>query len=84
MPNSCYLDINECELEEDACDEGYFCKNVVGSFECVKRGQRGERPRVSTPNHASKPCELGFRRHKDKCVGKFSGNIREGKSVSTL
>lgn len=63
-------DINECELEEDACEPGYFCKNVVGSFECVKRGHRGERPNNASPSHSNKPCELGFRRHKDKCVGK--------------
>uniref|UniRef100_A0A336K111 CSON005259 protein n=1 Tax=Culicoides sonorensis TaxID=179676 RepID=A0A336K111_CULSO len=62
-------DINECELEEDACEAGYVCKNVIGSFECVKRGQRGEKsPAAIHKNYINKPCELGFRRHKDKCV----------------
>lgn len=29
------LDINECQLDPDSCDDGYKCINTVGSFDCI-------------------------------------------------
>nr|XP_040234609.2 fibulin-1 isoform X2 [Anopheles coluzzii] len=56
-------DVNECE-EDGACDEGYRCVNIEGSYECiavVKNYPTPARKKVET-------CTPGFRRHNDQCV----------------
>uniref|UniRef100_A0A182T5B0 EGF-like domain-containing protein n=1 Tax=Anopheles maculatus TaxID=74869 RepID=A0A182T5B0_9DIPT len=58
-----HSDINECE-EDGACDEGYRCDNIEGSYECiavVKIYPTQARKKVET-------CTPGFRRHNDQCV----------------
>lgn len=34
------LDINECQLDPDSCDDGYKCINTIGSFECIQLNKK--------------------------------------------
>uniref|UniRef100_A0A182N3D6 EGF-like domain-containing protein n=1 Tax=Anopheles dirus TaxID=7168 RepID=A0A182N3D6_9DIPT len=56
-------DVDECE-EEGACDEGYLCVNIEGSYECVAVVKNYPTP----PRKKVETCTPGFRRHNDQCV----------------
>ncbi|XP_052902971.1 latent-transforming growth factor beta-binding protein 4 [Anopheles moucheti] len=56
-------DINECE-EDGACDEGYHCVNIDGSYECIAVVKNYPTP----PRKKVETCTPGFRRHNDQCV----------------
>ncbi|XP_035894268.1 fibulin-1 isoform X2 [Anopheles stephensi] len=56
-------DINECE-EDGACDEGYRCDNIDGSYECIAV----VKIYPTQPRKKVDACTPGFRRHNDQCV----------------
>lgn len=45
---------------------------MIGSYDCIKIEQANRRPNMigQHAQYQNKPCELGFQRDKDKCVGK--------------
>ncbi|XP_058117872.1 fibulin-1-like [Anopheles coustani] len=56
-------DVNECD-EEGACDQGYQCVNIEGSYECIAVVPNYQ----TTPRRKTEACTPGFRRHNDQCV----------------
>ncbi len=34
---SCYLDVNECKQNPNVCKAGYECRNVIGSYQCIRQ-----------------------------------------------
>ncbi|XP_058053423.1 fibulin-1 [Anopheles bellator] len=57
-------DIDECR-EEAACDEGYQCVNIRGSYECI--AVVANYP-ITPQRKKVEPCTPGFRRHNEQCV----------------
>ncbi|XP_035788018.1 fibulin-1-like isoform X3 [Anopheles albimanus] len=57
-------DINECE-EDGACDEGYRCLNIRGSYECIAPVTNYP---IAPTRKKLEQCSPGFRRHNEQCV----------------
>ncbi|XP_055536321.1 fibrillin-1 isoform X1 [Wyeomyia smithii] len=58
-------DINECE-DQAACDEGFQCVNIKGSYDCIAVVKNYQ---ARTPTKKKvESCAPGFRRHNDQCV----------------
>ncbi|XP_062564121.1 fibulin-2 isoform X2 [Armigeres subalbatus] len=56
-------DIDECE-DQAACDEGFQCVNIKGSYDCIAVVKNYPLP----PKKKVEPCAPGFRRHNEQCV----------------
>ncbi|XP_058457725.1 fibulin-1 isoform X3 [Malaya genurostris] len=58
-------DIDECE-DDAACDEGFQCVNIKGSYDCIAVVKNY--PLRTPPKKKVESCAPGFRRHNDQCV----------------
>ncbi|XP_065089708.1 fibulin-1 isoform X2 [Ochlerotatus camptorhynchus] len=56
-------DIDECE-DDSACDEGFQCVNIKGSYDCIAVVKNYPLP----AKKKVESCAPGFRRHNDQCV----------------
>lgn len=59
-------DIDECE-DSSACDEGFQCVNIKGSYDCIAVVKNYPLP-TPAPKKKIESCAPGFRRHNDQCV----------------
>ncbi|XP_038110721.1 fibulin-1 isoform X3 [Culex quinquefasciatus] len=59
-------DIDECE-DSSACDEGFQCVNIKGSYDCITVVKNYPLP-TPAPKKKVESCAPGFRRHNDQCV----------------
>lgn len=74
------VDVNECSVS-DICPDGHFCRNVIGSFECIGRERF-----VATLVHQ---CPDGERFNGGQCVDidecvEFPGICDDDNEVSLL
>ncbi|KXJ70373.1 hypothetical protein RP20_CCG023913 [Aedes albopictus] len=56
-------DIDECE-DQAACDEGFQCVNIKGSYDCIAVVKNYPLP----AKKKVESCAPGFRRHNEQCV----------------
>ncbi|XP_021709534.1 fibulin-2 isoform X2 [Aedes aegypti] len=56
-------DIDECE-DQAACDEGFVCVNIKGSYDCIPFAKNYP----VTKKKMVESCSPGFRRHNEQCI----------------
>ncbi len=83
-----YLDINECETIQQACQGEMKCFNHYGGYLCLPRSasvitapEPSSQSEPSVPvesNEAFNPCPVGYRAQGDTCVGElFKAKCRQ-------